>query len=57
MQFKLLQNTALQALIDDVNIWTTMWLYNIVLLEKKLSNELFAFLTVMDVPVNRQGCH
>ena len=53
MQFKLLQNTALQALIDDVNIWTTMRLYNIVLLEKKLSNELFAFLTVMDVPVNR----
>ena len=36
MQFKLLQNTALQALIDDANIWTTMWLYNIVLLGKKI---------------------
>ena len=48
-----LQNTALQALIDDANIWMTRWLYNIVLWEKKLSNELFVFLTVMDIPVYR----
>ena len=53
MQFKQLQNTALQAVIDGANIWMAKWLYNIVLLEKKLSNELFVFLTAMDVPANR----
>ena len=30
-RFKQLQKTALQALIDGVNIWTATWLYNIVL--------------------------
>ena len=32
-----LQNTAPQALIDDVNIWTGTWLYNIVLSENLAS--------------------
>ena len=30
-QFKQLQNTTLQALIDGANIWMATWLYNIVL--------------------------
>ena len=35
-QFKQLQNTALQELIDGANIWTATWLYNIVLSETLL---------------------
>ena len=36
-QFKQLQNTAPQALIDGANIWTATWLYNIVLSENLAS--------------------
>ena len=36
-QFKQLQNTAPQALIDGANIWTATWLYNIVLSENLVS--------------------
>ena len=36
-QLKQLQNTAPQALIDGANIWTAMWLYNIVLSENLAS--------------------
>ena len=36
-QFKQWQNTAPQALIDGVNIWTATWLYNIVLSENLAS--------------------
>ena len=36
-RFKQLQNTAPQALIDGVNIWTATWLYNIVLSENLAS--------------------
>ena len=36
-QFKLLQNTAPQALIDGGNIWTATWLYNIILSENLAS--------------------
>ena len=36
-QFKQLQNSAPQALIDDVNIWAATWLYRIVLSENLAS--------------------
>ena len=37
LQFKQLQNTVLQALIDGVNIWMATWLYSIILSENLAS--------------------